>query len=749
MIRTKSKTAAKPRDTEKIISRILFPITLVLVFCGHIFRVKGIEMPIILADEYGSIANAAYLLGLDWSDVISHVGYYSFGGSMIYLPIFMIADSAEHVYQAITVTNALFFCLFDVFIYLTLRRLYEDRPRYLCMMISCAVSLYTSYITYGYTGMYETALAVTFAAAVWAMASYGKTRKPLYLYVFTLLLGYMLMIHMRTLGVICAAALLMFLMTLTKHIKWKHFIGCMVLLAAMGALFLVIKDYFYSNLWLDGAPYKASAGSGEVPNTMGSQMGNLDLLLSAQGIKNVIKLGIGQSFYMVSTTLMMGGLFIWAAVRKLIGKIHSRKLMEQDAVLYVLMFILLAYIAQLAISCITFVNIIRMDNLFYGRYTEYIFGPMTAIAVMQLTKEKIHIWEPVMVGAAYLALAKAAGVMAERMMPRVQGNNIVSITGLSWAFDGMKLDASSVAFPVFFTGLVISAIAITVRYFYGRNSNIRHILSVLLSAIAAGMGVVFFMTATAFTDDYIVPLNRVHLNYQNIANDIISHMDKDANREVVYYQDPEKITLENMLSYELMQFGLWDIPIRFKPMDSISAADSDIVITDKHIEPWENDMFGKYDIICSRGDVTVWQRMKDEPSYVLTLPATMYGTLCTGITNWDEGTYTSDGRQGALIANLPMEADAGEYTVTYDIEFDDFGTAKRRDQIALLVFSDNTGVVRTKSIHPYDVELGERVSVSFDVNVREERSDQEWRLNVAKNVIMTVYQVKIEEKVGA
>ena len=88
-------------------------------------------------------------------------------------------------------------------------------------------------------------------------------------------------------------------------------------------------------------------------------------------------------------------------------------------------------------------------------------------------------------------------------------------------------------------------------------------------------------------------------------------------------------------------------------------------------------------------------------------------------------------------------------TVTYDIEFDDFGTAKRRDQIALLVFSDNTGVVRTKSIHPYDVELGERVSVSFDVNVREERSDQEWRLNVAKNVIMTVYQVKIEEKVGA
>lgn len=423
--------------------------------------------------------------------------------------------------------------------------------------------------------------------------------------------------------------------------------------------------------------------------------------------------------------------------------------MEQDAVLYVLMFILLAYIAQLAISCITFVNIIRMDNLFYGRYTEYIFGPMTAIAVMQLTKEKIHIWEPVMVGAAYLALAKAAGVMAERMMPRVQGNNIVSITGLSWAFDGMKLDASSVAFPVFFTGLVISAIAITVRYFYGRNSNIRHILSVLLSAIAAGMGVVFFMTATAFTDDYIVPLNRVHLNYQNIANDIISHMDKDANREVVYYQDPEKITLENMLSYELMQFGLWDIPIRFKPMDSISAADSDIVITDKHIEPWENDMFGKYDIICSRGDVTVWQRMKDEPSYVLTLPATMYGTLCTGITNWDEGTYTSDGRQGALIANLPMEADAGEYTVTYDIEFDDFGTAKRRDQIALLVFSDNTGVVRTKSIHPYDVELGERVSVSFDVNVREERSDQEWRLNVAKNVIMTVYQVKIEEKVGA
>lgn len=746
MIRTKD---AKGRKTEKIISCILFPATLILVFLGHIFRVKGIEMPIILADEYGSISNAAYLFGLDWSDVVSHVGYYSFGGSLIYIPIFAFAHSAAHVYQAITVTNALMFCVFDVFIYLALRRLYSDRPQYLCIIAAGAVSLYTSYITYGYTGMYETALAVTFAAEVWAMASYGSTKKAGYLYLFTLLLGYMLMCHMRTLGVICAAVLLLFVLTLTKQIKWKHFIGSMVLLAAMAALFYILKDYFYTHLWLDGAPYKQSSGSSEVPNTMGSQFAKLDLLLSAQGIKNIIKLCMGQSFYMVSTTLMTGGLFLWLAVRKLIVTLRSRKLGETDAVFCVFMFVLLAYLAQLAISCITFVNIIRMDNLFYGRYTEYIFGPMMALAVMQLTKEKIHIWEPVFAGALYLAHAKAVGILNDRMIERVQGNNIVSITGLSWDFDGLRLDAGAVALPVFFTGLVISAAAILLRCFYDKGKVVRTVLAVLVSALSAGMGVVFFMTATAFTDDYIIPLNKVHINYRMIADEIISDMDENSVKKVVYYQDPEKITLENMLSYELLQFGLWDIPVKFEPIGDIQKADADILITDKHIEPWEYDLFGKYDIICSRGDITVWQRQKNEPEYVLTLPATMYSTLCTGDTNWDEGTYTSDGRQGALIANLPMEADGGVYTVTYDIKVDDFGTAGNNDQIAKLIFSDDTGVVRTKTIRPSDVVLGERVSVSFEMNVREERSDQEWRLNVGKNVIMTIYQVKIEEKVGA
>lgn len=746
MIRTKD---AKAQKTEKILSSILFPVTLILVFCGHIFRVHDIQMPIILADEYGSIANAAYLLGLDWSDVISHVGYYSFGGSLIYIPIFALANSAEHVYQAITVTNALMFCVFDVFIYLALRRLYSDRPRCLCMTLSCAVSLYTSYITYGYTGMYETALAVTFAAAVWAIASYGKTHKVRYLYIFTLLLGYMLMCHMRTLGVICAAVLLLFVLTLAKQIKWKHFIISMALLGAMAALFYILKDYFYSHLWLDGAPYKQAFGDGEVPNTMGSQFEKLDLLLSAQGIKNIIKLCIGQSFYMVTTTLLTGGLFLWLAVRKLIGWLRSKKFSETDAVFCVFMFVLLSYLAQLAISCITFVNIIRMDNLFYGRYTEYIFGPMAALALMQLTKEKVHIWESIFVGAVYLAHAKAAGVLNERMLDRVQGNNIVSITGLSWAFDGKLIDVSSVAFPVFFSGLVISAAAISLRYFYGKGKVVRTVLTVFLSTLSAGMGVVFFMTATAFADDYIIPLNKVHMNYQNIANEIIAGMDENSEKQVVYYQDPQKITLENMISYELLQFGLWDISIKFEDIADIQQADADILITDKHIEPWEYDLFGKYDIICSRGDITVWQRVKNEPEYVLTLPATMYGTLCTGYTDWDEGTFTSDGRQGALIANLQMEADPGVYTVTYDIKVDDFGTADRNDQIAKLIFSDDTGVVRTKTIRPCDVTLGERVSVSFEMNVREERSDQEWRLNVSKNVLMTIYQVKIEEKVGA
>lgn len=715
-----------------------------ILFLAHILRVKEITMPIILADEFGSIANAAYLVGADWSNIISYVGYYSFGGSLFYLPIFAVAENTDHIYHAIVVCNALLICVYYLLVYLLLRRLYESSPKWLSAVLAFAAALYPSYICYAYTAMYETVLLVTFAAAAWTFASFCKTGRVGYLYGFTAALGYLLMVHMRTVGVIFSAILLLCILTWGKHIPKKHFFGSLAVLAVLCGVFLVVKEYFFENLWLDGVNFQTSAdGSASTPNTMASQMGKLSLIFSWQGIKNLLKLALGQSFYFVSATLLMGSIFLYAVVKKTCTQIRQRKFWEKDPVFLMLLFVGLAFLAQLAISCITFVKIVRFDLLFYGRYTEYLSGIIFVLAFMQLKTGAVRAREAAVCLGIYLAHGLCIWGLVPRIAPYVSDPNQVSMTSLAQFLSGKYLNVMQVVLFSVCCGAVVLAAALLPPRIRTENRWLKHVKHGLPLVGTVFTAVVFFRNGTGFTDSYIVPLNQIHQNYSKIGDVILENLTDD---HVEYYNDPENHTLENLVKFELLQYRLLDVPLLLCDYDQLAETDAEILITDNHVQPWEEGLFGRYDILSYRGEIVVWQKRESE---TLTIPATLFQTLCTDRTDWSRNAYTSNGTEGYLICGTPLTAAAGSYTVTFDVELLDTQKADVEKPLFTLDVYQNGRSLSQLDIYGADITSGDRVSIPLDIEVSEDDLPCEFRVNVARDVELTVYQVQVaEERTG-
>ena len=82
-----------------------------VVFLLGRWRLAEVGQPILFNDEYGYWANSAYLMGEDWSSVTSRIGYYSYGYSLLLVPLRYLAQQFwwnwDILYQSAVVLNAL------------------------------------------------------------------------------------------------------------------------------------------------------------------------------------------------------------------------------------------------------------------------------------------------------------------------------------------------------------------------------------------------------------------------------------------------------------------------------------------------------------------------------------------------------------------------------------------------------------------------------------------------------------------
>lgn len=80
---------------------------LLIVFCFFQYGIKKICGFTLYPDEFGYWASAANIVGYDWSEVASMGSYYSFGYSLILIPVLAVTQNGIVAYRIAVLINVM------------------------------------------------------------------------------------------------------------------------------------------------------------------------------------------------------------------------------------------------------------------------------------------------------------------------------------------------------------------------------------------------------------------------------------------------------------------------------------------------------------------------------------------------------------------------------------------------------------------------------------------------------------------
>ena len=355
-----------------------------LIFFMNIPMVGKCYSPFVYNDEMGYWMHAAELAGLDWRGVSETVGWYSYGYSLLLLPLVKLISDTVLLYRAALVMNIIMdeICYF-MFIYI-IRRLFPKLEILPASVVAAAGMLYTSYQFNSGVAFSETVLLL--AATIVTLLIVRIMQKPTYINAVSLGLFsvYMYMVHNRTIGIVASVVFVLAAAVVCKKIKLSHGGAFMLALTAGFIADKLIRRRLVSALW----------SSGSSGNDAGTVFEKMKIAFSsASGLYKLIGVMSGQIFSISAGTfcLVLFALLIMAK-RGATGLYNARKAIKggkklfetADSRFFMFLFIFCAFISTYFISCIFMIDFQRIDHILYTRYFDIVVGLLIMIGIIFL-----------------------------------------------------------------------------------------------------------------------------------------------------------------------------------------------------------------------------------------------------------------------------------------------------------------------------------------------------------------------------
>lgn len=382
------------------------------------FRIVGkCYHPFVYNDEMGYWMHAAEMSGLDWRGVSYTVAWYSYGYSLLLVPLMKLFSDTVALYRAALILNIVMdiVCYF-LYVYI-IRRLFPKLELITASVAAAAGILYTSYQFNSGVAFSETALL--FAATLVVFLMVRILEKPTYLNSACLGLAcaYMYMVHNRTIGIAASAVFVIIAALICKKVKLRQSGAFLLALIAGFTADKLIKGRLVSALWENGA-------SG---NDAGSVVGRLKTAVSSvQGFKKLLGVMAGQGFAVSAGTfcLVLFALLVMtrrgAAGALKAGKVvrSGKKLSETaDSRYLMFLFIFCAFVSTYLISSIFMIDFRRIDHVLYTRYFDIVVGILIMSGICFLFEADK--WDLLIIMAIpFIMRVGAAG--ANRIMPLVE-----------------------------------------------------------------------------------------------------------------------------------------------------------------------------------------------------------------------------------------------------------------------------------------------------------------------------------------
>lgn len=229
-----------------------------VIFLLAVYRLADTGQPILFNDEIGYWSNSAFFMGDDWTSVTGRINYYSYGYSLLLIPLRMMADAFSWgwsgLYHAAIVLNGLFLVM-SYAIALKLAKRYLTGMNTLVRTAACfTICTYSSYIVYAHIAWTECTLLFFFWVFLYVMMRMTDQPSVWNHAAFAVVSFYLYTVHQRALGIVVTAVLIVLCMRFVRMNRLKDtavFLGSLYL---CGLIHAMIKGNLQHVNYLGGDP---------------------------------------------------------------------------------------------------------------------------------------------------------------------------------------------------------------------------------------------------------------------------------------------------------------------------------------------------------------------------------------------------------------------------------------------------------------------------------------------------------------
>lgn len=360
------------KQKEKLILLGLFFIIVFVTFLTSVRR----NLPNIYNDEFGYWNSAAWFAGYDWSEVSSITQYYSYGYGIILSCLLRFFKSTTTAYHFAIFLNAIWIALSFLVLEAICSKLYKNIGMLKKISVSLLGTLFASNLTQRNYTWPECFLFLLFCLNVYLVILICEKVTSIRIMWLGIISIFTYTIHQRTLAVVVANIIVIFLLLIQKKITKKDMAVFLVVFLTAFIAHIIVKNEIILQVW-------NNSESSNV-NNMGSQIGKLSFLMSLDGIKTFFLTLLGRIYYMAVSSFLL----IFFAVESLIKKIVCS--CRKKAIDEISVFLLLSLLFGLGISTASMFtsDFSDVSHIVYGRYLDNFMGPFILVGLCELKNGK-------------------------------------------------------------------------------------------------------------------------------------------------------------------------------------------------------------------------------------------------------------------------------------------------------------------------------------------------------------------------
>lgn len=428
----------------------VFGIILVIFYSRNIGTLNGIN---IINDEFGYWGIAAEIAGYDWQELLSTTPYYSYGYSILLVPLYWLKLDAALMYKVAIGYNIVFLLAAYGVSYLFAKTMFSWIDSKILLILCFLISFYTNNYVQIEIAWTESLLYFLVWVYIFLFALYIKKQQKKYILGAIIVALYMYSVHQRCLGILLVTFFMIFIQIIQRRQNYRTigiilFVSCLFLV-----LFQFGKQNMIDSFFSDNALVSA--------NTMTGQSEKLFTVFGSwAGFSELVKSVIGKLFYLIATSafLIVFALEKWICDFIMTVKQTARtKKIVCNGDQEVSFLLLMMFLASFGINAIAmFSSMGRLDMLVYGRYVEFIMGPALLYGMVFLVEKKQKL-EHISI---YILLFLIGAFIVNRIWIASGSSdfNIICATGFSRYFkDSYSIVSLAYYIALVATGVVLSS----------------------------------------------------------------------------------------------------------------------------------------------------------------------------------------------------------------------------------------------------------------------------------------------------